>query len=330
MEFRMLNVSIPTAANRSADAALSVCRDHFQKAMDQLLRQLEWPEPLKAAAYHSVMLGGKRIRPLLVFAGCAMVNEGFLRTESLAWEASVRAALAVELIHCYSLVHDDLPCMDDDDLRRGQPTCHIAFDEATAVLAGDALQSLAFEVLSGETLLSAFSQDSAQESTGEVCAMTVLRQLRSLAKAETAMVAGQVMDVQAETRRVSLEELETMHRHKTGALIRASVEMGLLAGGAVPGQPAYESALRFAEHLGLAFQVQDDVLDVTGTTEMLGKQAGADAHLQKSTYPVLLGLEQAQALAQELNQQAMSALSEFGDEADLLRAIGMLLMDRQS
>ena len=215
----------------------------------------------------------------------------------------------------YSLIHDDLPAMDNDDLRRGQPTCHIAFDEATAILAGDALQSLAFEVLAEENPL---------------CAQTRLNMTAELAKAANAMVAGQALDMAAmqQSEDGSIAQLENIHRHKTGALIRASVMLGALAANANKIQ--LEALKNYANHLGLAFQIQDDVLDVLGNTEQLGKQQGADAQLNKLTYPALLGLEQAQKKAKHHHQQALTALAIFDTTADPLRALAGYVIERHS
>ena len=259
-------------------------------------------QPLYAAMRYSVINGGKRIRPLLVYAAC----EAFGGSQ----EQADAAACAVELIHAYSLVHDDLPCMDDDDLRRGQPTCHRQFDEATALLAGDALQALAFRALSGSSLSPA----------------TQAAQTAALASAAFDMVIGQQLDLAAEGRHLDLAPLENVHRHKTGALIRSAVAMGALAAQATPEQLA--ALDRYADRLGLAFQVHDDVLDVIGDTAVLGKQAGADQLHDKSTYPALLGLEAAQALALQLTEEALAALAPLGVNANPLRELARFLLAR--
>jgi geranylgeranyl pyrophosphate synthase len=222
----------------------------------------------------------------------------------------MRAACAVELIHAYSLVHDDLPCMDDDNLRRGVPTCHKVFGEATALLAGDTLQALAFIAL-GE---------------GRVSAEGTADQLRALAMAAADMAVGQALDLAGEGQSLDVAALEQIHRHKTGALIRASVALGAIAGG---GGEAVRKALdTFADRLGLAFQVHDDVLDVIGDTNRIGKTAGADAALRKSTYPALLGLAEAQALAVHLHDEAVAALASLGPAANPLRELAHFLVSR--
>ena len=234
--------------------------------------------------------------------------------------AARRAAVAVELIHCYSLVHDDLPCMDDDALRRGQPTAHVVYGEANALLAGDVLQSLAVEVLSSQWF-------AVHETERDACIQ--LKQVQSLSQASSQMVKGQVMDLAAETKQVCETELEAIHVHKTGALIRSAVRMGALAAGVIS-EDVLTSLDQFAYALGLAFQVQDDVLDVTATTEDLGKPAGSDEKLQKSTYPSLLGLAAAQQRAIDLHAQALQALLGFDERANGLRELANFLLERKA
>ncbi len=263
---------------------------------------------LYAAMRYSVMNGGKRVRPLLVYAAC----------EALGGEAARAngAACAVELIHAYSLVHDDLPAMDDDDLRRGQPTTHIAFDEACAILAGDGLQSLAFEVLADATLN---PQD----------AETRLRMLTTLSRAAgpAGMVGGQAIDLESVGLPLDQTALEVMHRHKTGALIEASVCLGALASGQCDAESL--AALRdYARAVGLAFQVQDDILDVESDTATLGKTQGKDQANDKPTYPQLLGLDAAKAYALVLRDQALAALTPFDDRAEALRALARYIVER--
>jgi geranylgeranyl pyrophosphate synthase len=222
-------------------------------------------------------------------------------------------ACAVEYLHAYSLVHDDLPAMDDDDLRRGNPTCHRAFDEATAILAGDALQSRAFELLA---------------KLPGIAAQTRLELIATLAGAAGArgMVGGQAIDLAAVQQRIDLHHLETMHRLKTGALIRAAVRMGALLAGA---SAAQATALdNYAAAIGLSFQVQDDILDITSDTATLGKQQGADLARAKPTYPALLGLTEARAKAQALHNEALSALRDFDGRADRLRQLSAYIIER--
>jgi geranylgeranyl pyrophosphate synthase len=267
------------------------------------------PQRLHAAQRYAVLSGGKRLRPLLVYC----------TGEALGVPAGAldAPAAAVELIHSYSLVHDDLPAMDDDDLRRGQPTTHRAFDEATAILAGDALQVLAFSLL-------------ARDRAPGVSFEARLKMIQILADASgtAGMAGGQALDLSAVGRSIKLEELEAMHRLKTGALIRASV---LLAAACAPGLSAAEwDALEgYSEDIGLAFQIQDDILDVEGSTEDLGKTAGADAARDKPTYPSVLGLEVAKTRARELQRRACDRLALFGGRANILAWLASFVVDRR-
>ncbi|MCH7306789.1 polyprenyl synthetase family protein [Acinetobacter sp. NIPH 1852] len=292
---------------------LKQAQQRIQQDLLTALAAFSIPEPLKAAVHHTVMLGGKRVRPALCYATASLQpNPNFA--------AARRAAVAVELIHCYSLAHDDLPCMDNDLLRRGQPTCHVAFGEDTALLAGDILQSMAFEIL-GSRLFD-------EQGQGTDAAI-VLKQVQILATASSKMVCGQVLDIQAEARMVDQAELENIHRNKTGALIQAAVMMGAVTIFAGTDQ-AIPKLRQFGQAVGLAFQVQDDILDITASTETLGKTAGKDEQVQKSTYPALMGLEQAQAYAQTLHDQAFEALAHFGDQARELLEISHFLLARKS
>ena len=263
-----------------------------------------------AAMRYSVVNGGKRVRPLLAYAACEALGGDAERADG--------AACAVELIHAYSLVHDDLPAMDDDDLRRGQPTTHIAYDEACAILAGDGLQALAFEVIGNAKLN---PQD----------AQTRLDMLMILARAagSAGMVGGQAIDLESVGRKIDQAALETMHRHKTGALIEASVQLGALASGRA-NTDALQALRRYAEAVGLAFQVQDDILDVESDTATLGKTQGKDQAHHKPTYPALLGLDEAKAYALALRDQALAALEGFGDSAEPLRALARYIVERRN
>lgn len=256
------------------------------------------PERLHQAMRYSVLSGGKRVRPLLTYATGEVLDIAAGQLDA--------AAAAVETIHAYSLIHDDLPAMDDDDLRRGRPTCHKAFDVATAILAGDALQVLAFQILSEDQALSATP-----------AARVNMLHLLAVASGSSGMAGGQAMDLNAIGHQLTLAELETMHLHKTGALIRASV---MLAAESHPDlQAAKHAALdRFAKCAGLAFQIHDDILDVEGETAALGKQAGADASRHKPTYPSVLGLEEARRRARDMHNQALQALDIFGSAAEPL------------
>jgi geranylgeranyl diphosphate synthase type II len=277
--------------------------------LEQLLPQAIGPaEALFAAMRYSVFNGGKRLRPALCFAAANAIGGGNT-TENTA-----KVAAAVEAIHAYSLIHDDLPAMDDDDLRRGKPTCHIQFGEATAILAGDALQSLAFQQL---TELS----DLPAETRLELVSM--LSRYAGCA----GMVTGQAIDLAATGQALQLEQLKTMHGYKTGALIEASVLMGAIATGAA-NQQQLDALKQFASAIGLAFQIQDDILDEESSTEHLGKQQGSDAANNKSTYTSILGLEQAREQAAELYQQSMSSLELFAERAEPLRQLASFIVNR--
>jgi len=272
---------------------------HFMPAGDRL------PQRLHQAMRYATFNGGKRVRPLLVYAaGLALGGD---------LEALDRPACAVELIHSYSLVHDDLPAMDDDDLRRGQPTCHRAYDEATAILAGDALQSLAFQLVA---------------TPGNQPAERQLRMVDLLARAcgSHGMAGGQALDIDAVGRTMSLPELENMHIHKTGALIRASVQLGALAAGGDEATLAHLD--RYAKAVGLAFQIQDDILDVVADTATLGKTQGKDAAANKPTYTRLLGLDGARQKAHELIQEALEALAPLDGRAVQLRNLARYVVER--
>ncbi|MEL1263875.1 polyprenyl synthetase family protein [Pseudoxanthomonas putridarboris] len=262
------------------------------------------PQRLHAAMRHAVLGGGKRMRALLVHAAGALLGADEKRLDI--------PAAAVELIHAYSLVHDDLPAMDDDDLRRGKPTVHVAFDEATAILAGDALQTLAFDHL----------------ATADAPAQLRVDWLATLARASGAdgMCGGQALDIDATGTRQSLDALQRMHALKTGALIRAAVRMGALAGDA--DDAALARLDTFAAALGLAFQVRDDILDIEASSEQLGKTAGKDVAQAKSTYPALLGMDGAKAKLDELAAIMRDALAPCDERADALRALGELAIHR--
>ncbi len=282
-------------------------RHRLNQALDRHLPPADQaPTDLHRAMRYSTLQGGKRIRPLLVYLTG--------QTLGLEYEPLDAAAVAVELIHAYSLIHDDLPAMDDDALRRGQPTCHIAFGEATAILAGDALQALAFQVL--------LADDAVELERRARMALRLAQACGSLG-----MAGGQALDLAATGQAIDLHNLEALHRLKTGALIQAAVALPCLAANA---STNVQQALdRFARHLGLAFQVRDDILDEVGETDILGKTAGADRALGKATYPALLGLEQAQDHLNELHRLSLEALEDFGPEADGLRQLAGQVVLRQ-
>ncbi|MFM1895724.1 MAG: hypothetical protein RLZZ385_798 [Pseudomonadota bacterium] len=266
------------------------------------------PDTLRQAMTYATLNGGKRVRPLLVYGGALAVGGSL--------ESADTAACAVELLHCYSLVHDDLPAMDNDDLRRGRPTVHKAYDDATAILVGDALQSLAFTVLS-------------DSDTSTVAPAVKLRMVQILARAAGAqgMVGGQMLDFAAMGASLDLSRLEAMHRLKTGALICASVALGGLSGGESTPQ-RLQDLQTYGELVGLAFQVQDDILDVTADTQTLGKPQGSDQNKNKPTYTSLLGLDTAREHARQLASQAVAALDGFPPQADLLRKLAAYIVER--
>ncbi len=288
------------------EARLAEWRTRIDVALEQALDSDDaTPPALRASMRHAVLLGGKRMRPLLVLAAASLSGDAM---------RALDAAVAVELVHAYSLVHDDLPAMDDDALRRGQPTVHVAFDEATAVLAGDALQALAFERLAAGPLPPA------------IVAELVLTLAR--ASGGGGMCGGQSLDLEATGRSAdtSVQQLEHLHALKTGALIRAAVRMGGVAGGA--DADALVALDRFATALGLAFQVRDDILDVEGDSTQLGKTAGKDAAQDKATFPALLGLEASRQRLRTLRMEMDAALAPFGERADALRELARMAVER--
>jgi len=259
---------------------------------------------LHAAMSHGLLLGGKRVRPFLVYAVGEMLGVNKEELDHIAG--------SIEAIHAYSLIHDDLPAMDDDALRRGQPTCHIKFDEATAILAGDALQTFAFELL----------------GNAKVSAIQKVEMMQCLAKASgyQGMCGGQALDLAATDSIVSLEQLEQIHRLKTGALICCAVELGAIAANATSEQKMHLKT--FSQNIGLAFQVHDDILDVIGDTATLGKPQGSDEAANKSTYPALLGLAEAKNKAQELILQANKSLQALPFDSALLQAFSRFIIAR--
>ncbi len=266
------------------------------------------PQRLHQAMRYAVLNGGKRVRPYLVYAAGSALNVPLDRLNP--------AACAIEVIHAYSLIHDDLPAMDDDDMRRGKPTCHKAFDEATAILAGDALQALAFHILSHGT-------------DKIIPAEQRLEMLDTLATASGSrgMAGGQAIDLSAIGRQLTEAELENMHIHKTGALIRASVKLGALC--AIPNDADKLNAMdHYAKCIGLAFQIQDDILDEVGHAPTLGKNVGADRHKNKPTYPSILGLAESRRLAEDLCEEALASLTELDMHAEPLRQLAKYIIAR--
>ncbi|PCJ49584.1 MAG: (2E,6E)-farnesyl diphosphate synthase [Gammaproteobacteria bacterium] len=267
------------------------------------------PSRLQEAMEYSTLDAGKRLRPLLVYS----CGEAF----GAAIKDLDGVAAAVECIHVYSLIHDDLPAMDDDDLRRGKATCHIHFDEATAILAGDALQTLAFNILINHPL----------SDKAEPFRLSMLKEL-ACASGSGGMGGGQMLDLQATNRSLQLEELKKMHRMKTGALIRASIIMALHCSG-ISDKKIFKALSEFGELIGLAFQVKDDILDVEGDTNVMGKPTGSDTDLNKSTFPALMGLEAAKDYAEQLVTEALQALSSLPYNTQRLKQLAAYIIQRQ-
>lgn len=300
------------AAEASAEevrAYASRVRASVEAKLDELTpAETEDPPAVHAAIRWSLFAPAKRFRPLLVFAA----GESFGATP----ERLLRTACAFELIHTYSLIHDDLPAMDDDDLRRGRPTCHVKFGEAVAILAGDALQALAFQTIAEDETLDAHSR------------VSLVSLLARASGTPEGMVAGQAHDLSAEARAdVSGEELELIHRRKTGALIAASARAGALV--ARSSESDAEAVTRYALDLGLLFQITDDLLDVTASAADLGKTPGKDARSQKATYPALHGLEAARTLAREVHARACAALDSLKTPTPMLRGLARLVLERR-
>ncbi|UYZ95079.1 polyprenyl synthetase family protein [Moraxella bovis] len=281
-------------------------KNQLMADFDVLFDTANLPNPLNEASRYAISNGGKRVRPLLVLA-TFLAAGGCVDTP--VFGAVRRAMLAIEMIHSYSLVHDDLPCMDDDDLRRGKPTCHVVYGEATAMLVGDVLQSLAFDVLGGDYW-------------GDTDDVKFAKLTKILASNARRMVAGQQADLNGEQKQLNQNELEAIHKDKTGALIVASVLMGAVCGGTSDERMA--SLGEYARLIGLAYQVQDDVLDVVADTQTLGKMAGSDEKLDKSTYVKLLGVDNARAYADELFDKAREQVADLGDDNLLLQMVDWL------
>jgi geranylgeranyl diphosphate synthase, type II len=288
-------------------------KELFNDVTAKVNAELDWlipdtgsgPQSLRDATRWSLFAGGKRFRPALIFA----VGRAFGASD----ESLVRTAAAVEMIHTYSLIHDDLPSMDDDDLRRGRETCHKKFGEATAILAGDALQVLAFQAIAEDERLSL-------ETRNEL--------VKGLSRAASKMVVGQQLDLEAEGRGLSLEEVENIHVNKTGALIAFSANAGALI--AEAGERELAKVSGYAEKVGLLFQVTDDLLDVTSTTEELGKTAGKDVAAAKATYPSSIGIENTRRFAEEIHRDAIAQLDDIVTDTRMLRMVADFLLTRGS
>ncbi|MEJ5329896.1 MAG: polyprenyl synthetase family protein [Desulfobaccales bacterium] len=292
-------------------AYLEERRNLVNRALEAYLPRVRGPAfRVVEAMHYSLMAGGKRLRPILCLAACEAV--GADPTEALP------VACALEMIHTYSLIHDDLPAMDDDDLRRGRPTCHKQFDEATAILAGDGLLTEAFRLMA----------EVAPRFEGREAVLLEIIELIGRAAGYQGMVGGQMLDLLAEGRKITLKELETIHRLKTGALLTASIRAGALVGGADRHQ--LTCLTEFGEKFGLVFQITDDLLDVEGEAAEMGKTPGQDEKRRKATYPALLGREAARQWATTLMEQAIEGLKDLGERAEPLRAIGRYLLVRRS
>lgn len=281
--------------------------EFINHSLIESIEKLSIPSTLKASMLYSIKAGGKRIRPILMIASA----EAFGGKK----EDVLSAAIALELVHTYSLIHDDLPAMDDDNLRRGQPTNHIEFGEATAILAGDSLLTLAFQVISEAENLTAEQKE------------TIIKRL-SMASGPTGMVAGQILDLEAEERQVNLSELEQIHRLKTGELLIFAVEIGAYLAGAA--QDQLKAIREFGHHIGLIFQIQDDILDIEGDEQKLGKTVGSDQENKKSTYPKLLGIEGALQAKEANIKQAEASLNQAQIANSTLHAFIDYISNRES
>ncbi|NOQ20427.1 MAG: polyprenyl synthetase family protein [Desulfobacterales bacterium] len=291
------------------DSYLTSQKKRINRALESLLKTSDKPDRILEAMTYSLMAGGKRIRPVLCVAAAEAAGGNP--------EDAVPAACALEMVHTYSLIHDDLPAMDDDALRRGKPTCHMAFDEATAILTGDALLTLAFQTLASIEL-----------SNAEQAAkwLRVIR-LISFAAGYCGMIQGQMLDITSEGRQLTLAELKSLHRLKTGALIEASISSGAVLGGLNSNRISMLES--YAQNIGLAFQVTDDILNVEGDPEIMGKAVGTDKLRNKSTYPSLLGLKKSKDFAGKLVENALQALESFDQKAEPLRAIAKYIVERK-
>jgi len=277
--------------------------------LEQMVQNSQADETINKAMKYSLMAGGKRIRPAL----CLAAGEALGGNS----QDALVAACAMEMIHTYSLIHDDLPAMDDDELRRGKPTCHVAFGEATAILAGDALLTMAFEILASVPF----------ENGDQAAKWLQVIRIIAIAAGSRGMIQGQMLDIAAEGRRLSVRDLESMHRLKTGALIEASLQCGALL--AEADQAQLELLKSYARNIGLAFQVAEDILNVEGNPALMGKAVGTDRLNQKNTYPSLLGLDASRQFAQKLIRQALQALEAFDNKAEPLRALATYIIERK-
>lgn len=300
-------VNIPNASD--AREFFASCRAPVDTELDRLIpKEIDQPARVHQAIRWSVFAGGKRFRPALLLA----VGQTFGASK----EHLMRTACTLEMIHTYSLIHDDLPSMDDDELRRGRATCHVKYDEATAILAGDALQALAFQTIADDEKLDAALR------------IRLISEITHAAGTPEGMVAGQALDLAAESREVNGEELERIHQHKTGALIRAAARCGAMIAGATESELAAVS--EYGTNLGLLFQITDDLLDVTATAEDLGKTPGKDARASKATFPSLYGINATREQVDVVHRQACDALAGVSRPIDLLTSIASFIRNRQA
>lgn len=284
-------------------------QSRIQNVLEQALSNLDIPSRLRKSMRYSTLSGGKRVRALLVYAAGNAVAAPMARLDCVA--------AAIECIHAYSLIHDDLPAMDDDDLRRGQNTNHIEFDDATAILAGDALLTLAFELLAGE-----------DSPLNDKQARSISLKLAQAA-GPSGMVGGQMLDIQATDNALNLDQLENIHKRKTGALINAAVVCGALCSDAITFEKRHKLS-EYANKIGLAFQVVDDILDIESSTEELGKPRGSDEAMGKSTYPSIIGLEASKKLAENLYQESIVSIATISDNTQLLEELAKLVVKRKN
>jgi len=300
-----------TTIDSPLEQYLRECQQRAEAALEQWLPPAALPPaPLHSAMRYAVVGGGKRVRPVLVYAAGRAVGVDPARLDA--------PAAAVELIHAYSLIHDDLPAMDDDDLRRGRPSCHKAYDEATAILAGDSLQPLAFHVLCTDPHLGVTAETRLQ-----------MIDILAVASGSRGMAGGQALDLAAEGQELDLPQLENLHIHKTGALIRASVQLGAMVA-PLRDIETMQRLDHYAKCIGLAFQVRDDILDEEGDTATLGKTAGKDKAQAKVTYPALLGLEESRRMARRLCDDAVASIEPLDQRADPLRWIAEYIVSRRT
>ena len=303
-------MSESTSFSPSLNDAIKQCQQRINKVLGHYLANDHLsPCRLQEAMEYSTLDAGKRLRPLLVYSCGEAFNADINDLDA--------AAAAVECIHVYSLIHDDLPAMDDDDLRRGKETCHIRFDEATAILAGDALQTLAFDILINHPL-----SEAAEHSR-----LLMLKELAS-ASGSKGMGGGQMVDLQATNKSLQLDDLKNMHRMKTGALIKASILMALHCSG-IKDDKTIQAMSLYGDLIGLAFQVKDDILDIEGDTEIIGKPTGSDTSMNKSTFPALMGLDAAKTYAEQLVNESLQALQSLPYNTDKLKQLATYIIDRQ-